>query len=719
MSYKNRIIVVAIAVTAMALAIPTYMEKNSMKAATVRSLAENPLLSLWAGPYGGVPAFDKYKVADFKPAIEAAMAENLNEIDAIANNTAKPTFENTMIPLEQSGATLSRIARIFELYSSSLNSDEFKPVEAEMGPKLAAHYDKITQNSKLFERIDTLFKNESKKKIVRGEKFRLIEVYHKNFVHAGAKLDAATKAKLSEVNQKLAGHYARFNQNLQGEEGELFVLIEKESELAGLPQGFRDAAAEAAKAKGKTGWLVNNTRSSVDPLLMMSENRILREKVWKMFVSRGDNGDARDNNATIVEILKLRAERAKLFGLPSHAAWTLETRMAAKPENAMKLLEDLWPAATGRVRQEVADMQALVDKQKLGIKIEPWDYRFYMEKVRKDKYDLDQGEVKQYLQLDNMREAMFWVAGELFDFSFTPVTGLPVMHPDQTVYEVKSRSTGKHVGLWYFDPYARDGKNSGAWMSQYRDQSRIGGKDITTIVSNNSNFVKAKPGEAVLISWDDAVTMFHEFGHALHGLSSNVTYPTLSGTAVATDYVEFPSQILEHWVPTPEVLNKFAIHYQTGKPMPKELIEKIKKAATFNQGFDTTELLSSALIDMKLHMSPPTNDPDKFERETLTALNMPKELVMRHRTPQFRHIFGSDGYSAGYYSYVWSDVLQADAFTAFTEAGGPYDKEVAKRLVKYVFSVGNTIEPAEGFRKFRGRDPKVDALKIERGFPVK
>ncbi|MEQ1642817.1 MAG: M3 family metallopeptidase [Pyrinomonadaceae bacterium] len=695
------------------------MEKNSLKAVTVQPPAETPLLSVWAGPYGGVPAFDKYKVADFKPAIEAAMAENLNEIDAIANNTAKPTFENTMIPLEQSGATLSRIARIFELYSSSLNSDEFKPVEAEMGPKLAAHYDKITQNSKLFERIDTLFKNESKKKIVRGEKFRLIEVYHKNFVHAGAKLDAATKAKLSEVNQKLARHYAKFNQNLQGEEGELFVLIEKESELAGLPQGFREAAAEAAKAKGKSGWLVNNTRSSVDPLLMMSENRILREKVWKMFVSRGDNGDARDNNATIVEILKLRAERAKLFDLPSHAAWTLETRMAAKPENAMKLLEDLWPAATGRVRQEVADMQALVDKQKLGIKIEPWDYRFYMEKVRKDKYDLDQGEVKQYLQLDKMREAMFWVAGELFDFSFTPVTGLPVMHPDQTVYEVKSKSTGKHVGLWYFDPYARDGKNSGAWMSQYRDQSRLGGKDITTIVSNNANFVKAKPGEAVLISWDDAVTMFHEFGHALHGLSSNVTYPTLSGTAVATDYVEFPSQILEHWVPTPEVLNKFAIHYQTGKPMPKELIDKIRKASTFNQGFDTTELLSSALIDMKFHMSPPTNDPDRFERETLTALNMPKELVMRHRTPQFRHIFGSDGYSAGYYSYVWSDVLQADAFTAFTEAGGPYDKEVAKRLVKYVFSVGNTIEPAEGFRKFRGRDPKVDALKIERGFPVK
>lgn len=696
----------------------SFLMKDQETSAAVPAV-NNPLLEKWVGPYGGVPAFDKFRVSDFKPALEAAMAENLNEIDVIANNSAKPTFENTIIPLEKSGATLSRASRIFEIYSSSLSSDEFKPVEAEMGPKLAAHFDKITQNDKLFQRIDTLYKNESKKKMVRSEKFRLIEVYHKNFVHAGARLDAATKAKLSEVNQKLAGHYAKFNQNLQGEEGELFVLVEKEADLAGLPQGFRDAAAEAAKAKGKTGWMINNTRSSVDPLLMMSENRSLREKVWKMFVSRGDNGDARDNNATIVEILKLRSQRAKLFGLPSHAAWTLETRMAAKPENAMKLLEDLWPAATGRVRQEVADMQALVNKQKLGIKIEPWDYRFYMEKVRKDKYDLDQSEVKQYLQLDKMRDAMFWVAGELFDFSFSEVKGLPVFHPDQSVYEVKSKSTGKHVGLWYFDPYARDGKNSGAWMSQYRDQSRIGGKDINTIVSNNSNFVKGKPGDPVLISWDDAVTMFHEFGHALHGLSSNVTYPTLSGTAVATDYVEFPSQILEHWVPTPEVLNKFAIHYKTGKPMPKELIEKIKKAATFNQGFDTTELLSSALIDMKLHMSPPTNDPDKFERETLTALNMPNELVMRHRTPQFRHIFGSDGYSAGYYSYVWSDVLQADAFTAFTEAGGPYDKDVAKRLVKYVFSVGNTIEPAEGFRKFRGRDPKVDALKIERGFPVK
>ena len=341
-----------------------------------------------------------------------------------------------------------------------------------------------------------------------------------------------------------------------------------------------------------------------------------------------------------------------------------------------------------------------------------------MEKVRKQKYDLDQNQVKPYLQLDKMREAMMWVAGELFNFSFTKVDNVPVFNSDMVVYEVKNKTTGAHVGLWYFDPYARDGKNSGAWMNQYRSQDRLDKE--TTIVSNNANFIKGKPGEPVLISWDDATTMFHEFGHALHGLSSNVTYPTLSGTNVARDYVEFPSQLLEHWVGTPEVLQKYAVHYQTGKPIPQELVDKIKKASKFNQGFSTTEYLSSALVDMKLHLAGDKKiDPAAFEKETLTALGMPHELVMRHRTPQFGHIFSSDGYASGYYSYLWSDVLTADAFEAFTEAGGPYDKAVAARLVKYVFSVGNTIDPAEGYRKFRGRDPDTAALMRKRGFPVK
>lgn len=679
----------------------------------------NPLAAEWTGPYGGVPQWDKYKVSDFKPAMIEAMAENLKEIDAITANKAAATFENTFVPLEKSGSMLTRVSRIFGIYSTSLNSAEFAPIQEELQPMLAAHGDKIVQNGALFKRIEAVYRSPAMKRLT-AEQRRLVKVYYENFVHSGAALSADKKAKLSEVNQRLAGLYTKFNQNLQGEEGELSVMIDKESDLAGLSDSMKSAAAEAAKAKGRTGWMIRNTRSSVDPFLTYADNRGLREKVWRMFVSRGDNGDKRDNNAVITQILNARTERAQIFGLKNHAEWILQQKMAAKPETAVKLLEDLWPAATARVHEEVADMQAFADKHGDKLKIAPWDYRYYMEKVRKEKYDLDQGEVKQYLQLDKMREAMFWVAGELFNFSFTQITNVPVMHPDQTVYEVKNRVTGKHVGLWYFDPYARDGKDSGAWMNQYRDQSRIGGKAVTTIVSNNSNFVKAKPGEPVLISWDDATTMFHEFGHALHGLSSNVTYPSLSGTAVATDYVEFPSQLLEHWVSTPEVLNRFAVHYKTGKPMPAELVAKIKKAATFNQGFEETELLASALIDMRIHMSGAMNiDPDKFERDNLADLKMPDELVMRHRTPQFRHIFGSDDYSAGYYSYVWSDVLQADAFTAFTEAGGPYDKKVAARLVKYVFSVGNTIDQAAGYRLFRGRDPKVNALMAEKGFPMK
>jgi peptidyl-dipeptidase Dcp len=477
-------------------------------------------------------------------------------------------------------------------------------------------------------------------------------------------------------------------------------------------------AADAASKKIEKAWIVRNTRSSVDPFLTYSDNRKLREQVWKMFVNRGDNGDARDNNATIQEILKLRAERAKLLGFATHAHWRLEPQMAKNPENATKLMERVWPAAVARVKEEVADMQALADKEKSGIKIEPWDYRYYMEKVRKEKFDLDQNEIKPYMQLDKMREAMFFVAGELFNFKFTPIKDVPVFHPDVTVFEVRDKTSGKHIGVWYFDPYARDGKRSGAWMNAYRSQSRVDG-DVTTIVSNNSNFVKGKPGEPVLISWDDASTMFHEFGHALHGLSSNVTYPTVAGTNVARDFVEFPSQLLEHWLSTPEVLQKYALHYETGKPIPQALVDKIARSATFNQGFATVEYLASALVDMKLHLADPKDiNIDKFERDTLAELGMPNEIVMRHRLPQFNHLFSSDSYSAGYYSYLWSDVLTADAFGAFTEGKGPYDKDVAARLKKYIFSVGNTMDQAEMYRKFRGRDPNVDALMIKRGFPV-
>ena len=679
----------------------------------------NPLTEKWAGPFGGVPPFDKVKVADFKPALEAAMAENLGEIEAIANNKAAPTFENTIVEMERSGSALTRVSTIYGIWTDNMSNDEVQAIESEMAPKLAAFSDKITQNEALFKRVEAVYNSPDKSKWT-AEQQRLVWVIYTSFVRAGAKLAPEQKKRLSEINQQLAGHFTKFSQNQLGDESDLYVALETESDMAGLSQGLKDSAAQAAAAKKvKAAGIIRNTRSSVDPFLTYSDRRDLREKVWKMFVNRGDNGGPRDNNAIIPQILQLRAERAKLLGFPTHAHWRLENSMAKNPENAMKLMEGVWPAAIARVKEEVADMQALADKEKAGITIEPWDYRYYMEKVRKARYDLDQNEVKNYLQLDKMRDALFYVAGEVFDFTFTPVKDVPVFHPDVTVYEVKNKTTGKHVGLWYFDPFARDGKRSGAWMNAYREQRRFDG-EVSTIVSNNSNFVKGKPGEPVLISWDDATTMFHEFGHALHGLSSNVTYPTLSGTNVARDYVEFPSQLLEHWLSTPEVLQKYALHYQTGKPMPQALVDKIKAAATFNEGFDTTEYLASALVDMKLHLAGDKKiDADAFEKETLAALGMPKELVMRHRTPQFGHVFSSDGYSAGYYSYLWSDVITADAYGAFTEGKGPYDKEVAKRLIKYIFSVGNTVDPAEGYRNFRGRDPKVEALMKKRGFPVK
>ncbi len=680
--------------------------------------AENPLLAKWEGAFGGTPLFDRVKVADFKPALESAMAEKLSEVERIAKNSAAPTFENTIAAMERAGRTLDRVQAVYGVWSSAMNNAEFQTVEREMSPKLAAFSDKITQNEALFRRIEAVYNSPAKTKLT-SEQQRLTWLYYTNFVRAGARLKSADKARLSEINQQLAGLFTRFSQNQLADESEQFLVIKSEAELAGLPQSLRDAAAQEAAAKKMSGaWVITNTRSSIDPFLTYSDRRELREKAWGMFVNRGDNGDAHDNNKIITEILRLRAERAKLLGYPTHAHWRLDDKMAKTPERTMELMEAVWKPAVARVREEVTDMRALAKKEGADIKIEPWDYRYYAEKVRKARYDLDQNEVKQYLQLDKLREGMFWVAGELFGLNFTPVSNVPVYHPDVRVWEVKDKTTGKHIGLWYFDPFAREGKSSGAWMNAYRNQERVDG-DITTIVSNNSNFVKGKPGEPVLISWDDATTLFHEFGHALHGLSSNVTYPSLSGTSVATDYVEFPSQILERWISTPEVLQKFAVHYQTGKPIPQNMVERIERASAFNQGFATVEYLASALVDMKMHLAGARKiDPDAFERKTLSELGMPGEIVMRHRTPQFGHVFSSDGYSAGYYSYIWSDVISADAYDAFVEAGGPYDKAVAARLRKYVFSVGNTIDPADAYRAFRGRDPKIEALMRKRGFPV-
>jgi len=677
--------------------------------------ASNPLLQKWTGPYGGVPAFDKVRIPDFQPAADAAMARNLAEIDAITANPAAPTFENTIAAMEDSGRQLGDFYTYYGIWGSNLSSPDFQAVETVLDPKFAAFGDKITQNEKLFARIEAVYNSPAKASLT-PEQQRLTWIYYTNFVRQGARLAPGAKTRVAEINEELAGLYTKFSQNLLADESTYIEL--SADDLAGLPEGLKtNTAASAAQRKLEGRFIIVNTRSSVDPYLTYSPVRGTREKVWKAFVGRGDNGGATDNNAIISKILKLRVERANLLGYPTHAHWRLENAMAKTPENAMALMEAVWPAAIAQVAKDVAEMQAIVDAEKGGFQIQPWDYRFYAEKVRKAKYDLDMNEVKPYMQLEKLREGMFWAAGQLYGLEFRQVEGLPVYHEDIRVWEVNRG--GQLVGLWYFDPYARQGKRSGAWMNAYRNQERFR-KDVKTIVSNNSNFIKGKPGEPVLISWDDAETLFHEFGHAIHGLNSNVTYPGVSGTNVARDYVEFPSQLNERWLSTPQVLSRFALHYQTGAPIPQALVDKIEKASRFGQGFGTTEYLASALIDMKLHLAGNVDiDPDRFEREELARLGMPSQIVMRHRTPQFGHVFSGDGYSAGYYSYLWSDTLTADCAEAFKEApGGFYDKVVAKRLHDEIMSRGNSSDPADQFRAFRGRDPKIGALMRDRGFPV-
>ncbi|MCP4464147.1 MAG: M3 family metallopeptidase [Planctomycetaceae bacterium] len=684
---------------------------------TVNRGENSVLLKEWDGPYGGVPPWKSIRIDDFQRAFDAAIAMSTADIDAIANNPEPATFANTIIPMEKSGQALDRLDRLFGVHQSNLNVGAIPDIEKAVMPLLSKHADSITQNEKLFQRIADIYEGDEMKSLNEAQQ-RLVEKQYKDFVRRGAKLSTEEKAKLSAINTRLAGLFTQFSQNVLADEGGPFTEVADESGLQGLPPSVVDAMAAAAAERDETDakWVVNNTRSSMEPVLTYSQDRGLREQVWRTYYNRGDNGDAQDNNEIIAAILKLRAERAKLLGYETHAHWRLEPQMAKTPENAMNLMLQIWPKAVARVKEEVADMQAIADAEGSQITIEPWDYRYYAEKVRKAKYDLDFNDVKPYLQMEKLREGMMWAAGQLYGFEFEQITDVPVYHPDVRVWKVTRGD--ELVGLWYFDPYARRGKRSGAWMNAYRPQENID-EVIAPIVSNNSNFVKGKPGEPVLISWDDAVTMFHEFGHALHGLCSDCNYPTQSGTSVARDYVEFPSQLNEHWLSTPEVLANFAVHYQTGEPIPKELLDKIEKASTFNQGFQTVEYLASALIDMKLHLAGDvTIDPDQFERDTLAELGMPKEIVMRHRTPQFNHIFASDGYSAGYYSYLWSDALTADAAEVFEDSGTYYDKEVAKSLYDNIFSVGDTIDPAEGFRRFRGRDVDTKALLRKRGFPI-
>ena len=680
------------------------------------AVPDNILLADWQGGYDGVPPFDKVTPELFPEAIQFGIDEQRREVLAIANNPAAPTFANTVEALEKVGERLDRVLSVFGVMTSNMATPAYQALDKEWSPKLSAAYDEINLNPQLFQRIKAVYEARANSGLDAKQQ-RLVTRLYDSFVRRGANLDDAQKQQLSAYNQQLATKFATFSEKVLADESTFITATE--AELKGVPADVKAAAAAAAKERKLPAgsYAIVNTRSAVDPILTFADNRALREKVWQAFVNRGDNKNANDTNQIIADIVKLRADRAKLLGFGSHADWRMQDTMAKTPANAMALMNRVWPAAVARVKEEVRDQQALANKSGAKITIEPWDYRYYQEKVRKDRYDLSQDEVKPYFALDNIIEASYWAAGELYGLDFKEVTGtVPTWNSDIRVYSVTDRETGKQVGLFYRDDYARTGKRSGAWATTYRSRAGLLGDDIV-LGSNNNNFVKPAPGEPVLISLDDAETLFHEFGHAIHYFLSDVYYPSFGGTP--RDFVEYPSQVNENWLLTPQVLSKFAKHYKTGQPMPKALLDKIEASSKFNQGFATVEYLSSALVDMALHMDPNgVVDPDKFERETLAKLGMPKELVMRHRLPQFNHLFSSDAYSAGYYSYLWSETMDADTWAAFEEVGNPFDKATAQRFADTLLSTGNETDRAEAYRAFRGRDPDVNALLRKRGFPT-
>jgi peptidyl-dipeptidase Dcp len=684
-------------------------EAKEMKA---NKAAEPILLQPWTGPYDGVPPWDKVKVEEFPAAFRAAMDASKAEFEAMLQTPGPITFENTMTANELSGEKIGRLFSVWGVYSSNLSNPQVRKIQAEWEPKVSEFFSQLTLDARYFQRVKYLYDIRASLGL-DAKQMRLLERTYDGLVRNGALLDAKKKSEVIRIETDLSKKFSAFSEKVLADE-ETYILLMDEVDLAGLPESFVAAMKDAATSKGKTGWAVVNTRSAVQPFLENSTRRDLREKVWRAFTKRGDNGDANDTNGTIAEILKLRQQRAEILGFPTHAHYRMADTMAKDPNRAMDLMMKVWPAAVARVKEEVADMQAIANAQE--ITIEPWDYRFYAEKVRKAKYDLDQEAIKPYFQLDNMVAAMFDAAGKLYGMTFTENTGtVSVFEPKVRTFEVKR--DGKVIGLYYLDNFARAGKRSGAWMTTYRSQYKLGGKNDLTLASNNNNFVPGANGAPTLISIDDASTLFHEFGHAIHYLNYDITWPGLGNTP--RDFVEYPSQVNENWLMTPYVLNTYAKHYQTGAPIPQALVDRLAVSQTFNQGFATVEYLSSAILDMKLHnRSTPVSDPAAFERDTLAEIGMPKEMVMRHRLPQFNHLFADDGYSAGYYSYLWSETMDADTWAAFEEAGDVWDKKTAERFRSMLLATGNETDRIEAYRAFRGRDPDVKYIMKKRGFPT-
>jgi peptidyl-dipeptidase Dcp len=676
--------------------------------------SENPLLSSWTTP-DEIPPFALIKPKHFVAAYDHAFAAHDIEIAAITASPHQPDFENTIAALERSGKALQRVDSVFHLLIGADSNEALLEIERELAPRAASHWNNIHTNPDLFRRIDTLMQHIDTLGL-NAEQKRVLERYHTAFRRAGAALDGAAKRRLAEIIERLAALGTTFSQNLLADEQAFTLSLESEAELAGLPDFMREAMKSEAQERGLGGRVVTLSRSSVEPFLQFAQRRDLREKVFRAFVSRGDNGGATDNNAVIAEMVQLRAERAGLLGYDDFAHYRLDDAMAKTPDAVRHLLDTVWSPARARAEADRDALQALVQEEGGNFKLAPWDWRYYAEKLRQRRCDVEEAAIKPYLSLDRMIEAAFYTAKRLFGLQFEPRTNVPVWHPDVRVWELRGSDGGK-IGLFFGDYLARPSKQSGAWMTSLRDQEKLAG-DIRPLIINVCNFSKGAEGEPTLLSFIDAHTLFHEFGHALHGLLSNVTYPQISGTSVATDFVELPSQLYEHWLQQPEILRQFALHYQTGEPMPEALLQRVIAARNFDQGFATVEFLGSAFIDLDFHSLPssaPAIDSATFETRAMAQIGMPEEIVMRHRPPHFGHVFSGGGYAAGYYSYMWSEVLDADAFEAFKETGDIFDPATAKRLRETIYAAGGSREPADAYKAFRGRLPSPDALLRKRG----
>jgi len=683
-----------------------------MKRQNTVSAKLNSFLVDWSEAFE-LPPFASIKPHHFRPAFDQALATHRAEIDAIATSKSPASFDNTIAALEKSGRILERVASVFFVLAGADTSDEIEAIEREISPLLARHNNALYLDRVLYARIADLYQRRDALAL-SAEQGRVLERYHTRFVRAGAALDKPAQNRLAAINERLASLGTQFGQNVLADE-KAFAMVLDESDLAGLPEFARTAARAVAEERGhKSKYAITLARSSVETFLQFAARRDLREKVFHAWIKRGENVGPTDNRMLIAEMVALRDERAKLLGFANFADYRLDDQMAKTPAAARKLLDEVWGRARTKAAAERDALQALIAEEGGNFALAPWDWRYYAEKLRKTRYDLDEAEIKPYFQLDKMIEAAFETARRLFGLTFTPVT-VPLYHLDARAWNVTD-AQGRHVALFIGDYFARSSKHSGAWMTSLRDQERLSG-DIRPVVVNVCNFSKPAAGEPALLSFDDARTLFHEFGHALHGMLSSVTYPLLAGTAVPSDFVELPSQLYEHWLEVPEILQQYARHSRTGQPMPQALLDRLLATRTFNQGFATVEYTACALVDLDLHSLPDSAalDVTEFERKDLERIDMPAEIVMRHRLPHFQHLFSGGGYAAGYYSYMWSEVLDADAFAAFEETGNAFDPATARRLRDFVYSAGNLREPAEAYQSFRGRLPTVDALLRKRG----